>query len=58
MERKFSIFFARPENITSITLEVPEDWDEMCEDERLEFLDDYINTKRVRWLEVEEYDEY
>jgi len=57
MERKFNLFYARPENVFGVVIDVPEDWDEMNEDDRLEVLDNFTNETRLRWLEVEEYDE-
>lgn len=57
MERKFDLYYVRPENAFGITIDVPDDWDEMDEDDRLEVLENYTNETRLRWLEVEEYDE-
>jgi len=57
VERKFNLFYTRPEHALNVVIEVPEDWDEWNEDDRLEFLDNFTNETRLRWLEVEEYDE-
>ena len=57
MERKFNLYYTRPENAFGVIIEVPEDWDDWDEDDRLELLDNFTNETRLRWLEVEEYDE-
>lgn len=57
MERKFDLFYIRPENAFGVIIDVPDDWDEMDEDDRLEVLENFTNETRLRWLEVEEYDE-
>jgi uncharacterized protein with NAD-binding domain and iron-sulfur cluster len=57
MERQFNLFFVRPENYFGLSIEVPEDWDEWEENDRLYFLEQYVLDNGLRELEVEEYDE-
>ncbi len=55
MRKKFNIFFARPESIYGWRFNVPDDWDEWEEDDKIYWLSEAVEG--MRWLEVEEYDE-
>lgn len=42
IRRKFVITFERPDRLDG-EIKVPDNWDEMSEDDKFEYLDEYVN---------------
>lgn len=55
MERRFNIWFYRPDSFNG-TIDVPDEWDDMEEDDQREWLDLFFQANQgIRAVEVDEF---